>query len=281
MIDSFAWHAGTQRTLSALMKRLGRTRFSRDDFIITHLPITVPRLDPAFEGYRIVQISDIHFGHWVSTERLVGIVDLINEQDPDLAVNTGDFVSYVVEDLASDLTAAMKQIQSRDGSLAVLGNHDHWMGADRVTEILSDGNVTVLRNEVFSVHRNGVALHIGGVDDIVAGADRFDLVMEKMPQSGSAMMLAHEPDFADQTAATGRFFLQLSGHSHGTQIVPPYIGPILRRHHFKHYPKGRYQVGEMVQYTSNGVGTHGIRLRINCPPEIVVVTLGGEKESSV
>ena len=147
------------------------------------------------------------------------------------------------------------------------------MDPDRVAEILSTGNVTVLRNDIYSVQRSGAELHIGGVDDITAKADRLDLLMEKMPRFGPALMLAHEPDFADETAATGRFFLQLSGHSHGTQFVPPFIGPIIRGRHFKKYPNGRYQVGDMVQYTSNGVGTHAVRLRINCPPEIVVVTL--------
>jgi predicted MPP superfamily phosphohydrolase len=188
MFDSFAWHARIQRTLSAIMQRLGRDHFSRDDFIITSFPITVPGLDPAFEGYRIVQVSDFHFGHWVSTERLNGIIDLINEQEPDLAVNTGDFVSYVMEELAVDLTAAMQRITSKDGSLAVLGNHDHWMDPDRVTEILSAGNVTVLRNDIYSVQRSGAELHIGGVDDIIAKADRLDLLMKKMP--GSLLLAA-------------------------------------------------------------------------------------------
>ena len=97
--------------------------------------------------------------------------------------------------------------------------------------------------------------------------------MAKMPATGPALMLAHEPDFADKTAATGRFFLQLSGHSHGTQIILPGLGSFLRGTHFKKYPHGLYKVGEMMQYTSNGVGTHAFRLRINCPPEIVVITL--------
>ena len=74
-----------------------------------------------------------------------------------------------------------------------------------------------------------------------------------------------------------RFFLQLSGHSHGTQIVPPFFGPVsYAANLFEKYPSGRYQVGNMVQYTSNGVGTHAVRLRINCPPEIVVVTLNAQ-----
>jgi predicted MPP superfamily phosphohydrolase len=273
MITSFAWHARTQRALSSLMRRLGRDRFSRDDFLVTPLTVQIPDLAAAFDGYRIVQISDIHFGHWVSPDRLFGIVELINDQKPDLVVNTGDFVSYVMEELAPDLMAAMGQIEATDGSLAVLGNHDHWMGANRVTEVLSAGNVTVLRNDVFSIKRSTAELHVGGVDDIIAEADRLEIVMDKLPPTGPAMMLAHEPDFADETAATGRFFLQLSGHSHGTQLVPPILGPVIRGRQFQKYPSGLYQIGDMLQYTSNGVGTHALRLRINCPPEIVVVTL--------
>ncbi len=280
MFNSHAWHAGTQRTLAAIMRRLGRDSFKASDFIITELSVSTADLDPAFDGYRIVQITDIHFGHWVTTKRLNGIVDLINDQQPDLVVNTGDFVSYVMEELADDLAAGLRRIQSKDGSLAVLGNHDHWMDPARVTEILAAGNVTVLSNDLVTIGKGEATLYVAGVDNISVGADDLELVLEKLPPKGAAVMLAHEPDFADKTAATGRFFLQLSGHSHGTQLVPPFVGPVIRGTHFQNYPNGRYQVGSMVQYTSNGVGTHAVRLRINCPPEIVVITLHSENTPS-
>jgi hypothetical protein len=84
--------------------------------------------------------------------------------------------------------------------------------------------------------------------------------------------LAHEPDFAEQSAESGRFGLQLSGHSHGGQILLPGLGP-MRGEMFRKYPLGRYQVGDMVQYTNRGIGTHVLRLRINCAPEITMVSL--------
>jgi len=277
MSDNLNIHEKTQRAVSAMMKRLGRDRFRRDEIFINQLNIEVPDLDPVFEGFKIVHYTDIHFGHWVSPQRLEGIVSLINEQKADLVVNTGDFVSYLIDELANDMITAFRKIEARDGSLAVLGNHDHWLDVHKVRMILAAGSVVELANDVWTVEREGAYLHVAGVDNISVCADRLDEVMAKMPTSGPALMLAHEPDFADQTAATGRFFLQLSGHSHGTQIILPGLGPVLRGSHFKKYPHGLYQVGDMMQYTSNGVGTHAFRLRINCPPEIVVITLNRER----
>ncbi len=262
-----------QLSLASLMHKLKRDRFVADDFVITPLPITVPHLDPAFDGYRIVHVTDIHMGHWVSPERLDGIIGLVNQQQPDLVVNTGDFVSYVVDEYREIMINALRKIEATDGSLAVLGNHDHWMGQQTVRDMLVEGNVRDIGNDVFTIQRGAAQLHVAGVDDAMVGADRLDEVLAKLPEDGPALMLAHEPDFADDTAVTKRFFLQLSGHSHGTQILLPRLGPVLRGTMFKKYPVGRYQVGEMVQYTSHGVGTHTFRVRINCPPEIVVITL--------
>ena len=84
-----------------------------------------------FEDYKIVHYTDIHFGHWISPERLEGIVALINEHQPDLVVNTGDFVSYVIDDLANEMITSFRKIEAPDGSLAVLGNHDHWLDAQQ------------------------------------------------------------------------------------------------------------------------------------------------------
>ncbi len=269
-----------QRSLAQLMHKLKRDHFSIDDFIVTQLPVTVQNLDPVFNGYRIVHFTDLHMGHWVSPDRLYGIIDLINQQQPNLVVNTGDYVSYVIDDYRDLMIAAFRNIKAPDGSLAVLGNHDHWMGHQTVRDILTAGNVTDISNNFFTVNRDNAKLHIAGIDDAIVGADRLNLVMEKLPEDAPALFLAHEPDFADKTAVTKRFFLQLSGHSHGTQILLPKLGPILRGTMFKKYPVGRYQIGDMVQYTSHGVGTHSFRVRINCPPEIVVVTLTSEQQET-
>jgi predicted MPP superfamily phosphohydrolase len=265
-----------QLALSTIMARLGRSRFDRAAFALTHHQVAVPGLPPAFQGFRIAHISDIHMGHWINAERLAGVVELVNEQQPDLVAITGDFVSYVFDEIAGDMIDSLRRLASTDGVMAVLGNHDHWLGAPAVRGLLAAANVHDLSNDVATIGRGPDRLHIAGVDDIIAGADHLPGVLAKLPPTGPAVLLAHEPDFAITSAATGRFHLQLSGHSHGAQIVLPRIGPIIRGPHFRHYPIGRYQVGQMTLYTSRGIGTHMLRLRVNCPPEIALFELFAE-----
>lgn len=261
-----------QSAQTGLMRRLGRQRFDPDQFEIVTLPLTIPGLDPAFSGYRLVQVSDIHLGNWITAERWQGIVELVNAQEPDAIALTGDFVSYVLDGVLDDLASGLSRLQARDAILAVMGNHDHWMDVGRVRQVLAASGVVELPNSVCTLRRGTAVLHIAGVDCITVKADDLSAVLSALPADGPAILLAHEPDFADASAATGRFALQLSGHSHGGQVVLPRVGP-LRGPLFKRYPNGRYQVGQMVQYTNRGVGTNAIRLRYRCKPEITVITL--------
>lgn len=259
-------------SVTSLMERLGRNRFRPQDFMIEPITVALPDLPPAFDGYRIVHLSDLHMGHWMNGERLRGVAALVNQQEPELIAITGDFVSYSIEQVDAELTEGLRRLDARDGVVAVLGNHDHWLDATAVRKILRAGGVRELANTIYTVQRGDAVLHVAGVDDITVGADRLDEVVAQLPAGGPAVLLAHEPDFADVSAATGRFDLQLSGHSHGGQIILRPFGPF-RGHLFRRYPIGRYQVGNMVQYTNRGLGTHLLRLRINCPPEITVITL--------
>lgn len=272
MREKYILRSRWQRAQTAVFHRLGRQRFHPSQFELENLEVTIPGLDPAFDGYRLVQISDIHLGHWMTAERLHGLVGLVNAQQPDAIAITGDFVSYVLDGVLDDLQAGLSHLRARDVVTAVMGNHDHWLDVSRVRRTLAQSSVVELQNEIYTLRRRQARLHIAGVDDIFVGANDLDAVLAQLPPDGPAILLAHEPDFADTSAATGRFALQLSGHSHGGQIVLPRFGP-LRGPHFKRYPNGRYQVGQMVQYTNRGVGTSIFRLRLNCKPEITVITL--------
>jgi predicted MPP superfamily phosphohydrolase len=104
----------------------------------------------------------------------------------------------------------------------------------------------------------------------------MDQVLKRLPEDGAAILLAHEPDFADISARTGRFDLQISGHTHGGQIRLPMIGfPYLPRFGRK-YPRGLYKVGNMLQYTNRGVGMVHLPVRFNSRPEITLFTLSSE-----
>ncbi len=251
---------------------VGYVKFIEPNWIdVTQVPVVMPHLPPAFEGYRIVQITDVHADHWMTTDRLSRIVTLINQQKPDLVALTGDFVTFSAEKYGNHLTA-FKALKPKDQVVAVLGNHDVWTNPQLVSQILRAAQVNVLANQVYLVQRGQATLAIGGVGDVWNGQDRLDQVIAQLPASGGAILLAHEPDFADVTALTGRFGLQLSGHSHGGQVVLPLMKlvlPLLG----KKYPSGKYQVGQMTQYTSRGVGMASPRVRFNCRPEVTVLTL--------
>jgi predicted MPP superfamily phosphohydrolase len=272
----------------ALLGGLVYARYAEPYWIATErVGLTLPRLAPPFDGYRIVQISDLHLDGWMTKERLERIVDLVNEQEPDLVAITGDFVAVSVDYIA-DLPGPLGRLRAADGVVAVLGNHDHLNDAGAVRHALSSAGVVDVSNAVLTLHRDGAALlHVCGVDSVVEGYDRLDEVLEALEDAepGCALLLAHEPDFADESAATGRFDLQLSGHSHGAQVrIPfvetPYIVPLLSRLGFSfvppliyEYPSGLYRVGEMYQYTNRGLGVIFARFRLNARPEITVLTL--------
>jgi predicted MPP superfamily phosphohydrolase len=235
--------------------------------------LTLPRLAPAFDGYRVVQFSDIHMGPWMTRARLADVVGMVNAQGADLIVLTGDFVSDLSDAIAQDLIAVLRTLRAPDGAVAVLGNHDHWTDAGVIHQVIKDSGLVDLTNTVHTLDRGSAPLHLAGVDDIWEQHDRLDAVLGQLPNDGAAILLAHEPDFADTSAATGRFDLQLSGHSHGGQVIIPFVGPPHLPYLGRKYPLGRYQVGRMIQYTNRGVGMIPPRVRFNCRPEITVFTL--------
>lgn len=240
---------------------------------LTAVRLTLPRLAPEFSGLRVVQLSDIHIDDWMTAERLGTIVRLVNAQAPDVVAITGDFVTYEPRRFAPQLTAALGALRPRAAAVATLGNHDHWNIPTLVRRVLRDAGIDDVSNGVSTLRRGAAMLHFGGIDDFMEGQDRLDLVLERLPGAGAAILLAHEPDFADISAATGRFDLQLSGHSHGGQVQIPLGGPPVVPRHAEKYPSGRYRVGGMIQYTNRGIGMVPPYVRFNCRPEVTVFTL--------
>lgn len=240
---------------------------------IAYVPIEMPRLAPAFQGYQIAQISDVHADRWMTEDRLQRIVRLINSLQPDAVAITGDFVTRDADVYESSLVAAFQELKPKDLTVAVLGNHDQWTSPEVIRRMLKRSNMVDVSNSVATVQRQGSFLHLAGVDDVWTQHDRLDLVLNQLPAAGAAVLLAHEPDFADTSAATGRFDLQISGHSHGGQVTLPFWGAPQLPPYGKKYPSGYYRVGSMVQYTNRGIGMVSPRVRFNCRPEITVFVL--------
>ncbi len=250
---------------------------------IKNLTLKLPRLDPAFRGVRLVQVSDFHLGQWIDRERLDHIIQLTLEQKPDFIALTGDYVEYrpygrpnewtTYADSLDIVRRSFPTLAAYCPTLAILGNHDHRVNAGWVEQALTEAGVTVMRNSVQTFTRGDAKFHIAAVDDILYKMNRLDQVLASLPADGAAVLLAHEPDFADTSAAAGRFDLQISGHTHGGQINLPLIGPPILPELGQKYPSGLYNIGDMLLYTNRGVGVTTVNARFNCRPEITVFTL--------
>jgi uncharacterized protein len=240
-------------------------------FEVNHIDIALPKLDRVFNGYRIVQISDLHAGDGTDRSQLEKVVEAVNAEQPDLVVITGDHVTRIPKQHL-ELLDTLAKLQPRDRTISILGNHDVHNDPAPVRAAIKQAGITLLENSIYTLNRGKATLYIAGVGDVYFKQDRLDLILAQLPATGAAIMLAHEPDFADKTAATGRFGLQLSGHSHGGQVRIPFYGgyvPILA----EKYPLGQYQIGEMIQYTNRGIGMVKLYARFNCRPEISVFNL--------
>ena len=250
----------------------------RGPFSVETIQLKLKRLPKVFSGLRIAQISDIHMGGWMNPERFQQVANIIKAESPDLLLITGDFLlghhfSEAERQAIVDLIPTLSSLAGSIPSFAVLGNHDYWTNSEAIRQMLFSCGITDLTNTVFTLTREKANLHICGVDDIWRGDVRLDDVIAQLNDDTAAILMAHEPDFADTSAATGRFDLQISGHTHGGQVNLPLIGPPVRPYLGQKYPIGLYKIREMFQYTNRGVGMARLPIRFNCPPEITVFVL--------
>lgn len=251
-------------------------------FDVENVVLQLPRLPKSFSGFRLAQISDIHAGEQWMPGYLDTVVEKLIATKPDIIAITGDFVyssPAMTDEILSQTEIALTKLSSNFPVIAVMGNHDHWWDVERVRRMLVRANVIELNNRSHTLSSDDAFLHICGVDDIYERKDDLETVLSQLPNDGCAILLAHEPDFADTSAATGRFDLQISGHSHGGQVVIPFVGPIVLPKHGRKYPIGMYQVGEMIQYTNRGLGMVFPYVRFMCRPEITIFTLNSEKDT--
>jgi predicted MPP superfamily phosphohydrolase len=233
--------------------------------------IPIPTLPPSFDGFRIAQLSDIHQGSFTAQSTIEHAIRMTLDLAPDLIVLTGDYVLDVMNSAA--LYAIFSQIAAHGSVFAILGNHDHWLDAEWARQVLADARIPELRNASQPVTRGSEAIWLVGVDDIWERQNDLPLALTNVPPGATAVLLAHEPDFADEAALTGRVALQLSGHSHGGQVRIPGRGAPILPYLGQKYPYGLRQVESMWIYTNRGVGEIPPAVRINCRPEVTEITL--------
>jgi uncharacterized protein len=245
---------------------------------VNRIELNLPGLDPRVDGFTILQISDVHIARWMLRGYLDRVVGMANDLDPDVIALTGDYVYRDVDGLAPALADFFAHLQPRQTKVAILGNHDHWENPVLVRKLLAAGGVTDLSNQVMKFPRNGGELLLAGLDDPWEGLDDLDAVKNQIPDGVRAVLLVHEPDFAPRYAVTGKFSLQLSGHSHGGQVRIPGFGAPLLPELGQVFSAGLYRVDGMQVYTNRGIGAVPVRLRFNCRPELTLFTLHPQPE---
>lgn len=239
---------------------------------VARLRLAVPDLPLAFEGYRIVQISDLHLGPRVTQQRLPAVVAAALDEHPDLIALTGDYISRGA--LLATVRDALARLAAPDGVWAVLGNHDYAVGARRVSARVEEGGARVLCNRHHVIARGDSRLVIAGLDDAIFGRPNLHAALDGAPPGAPVILLVHEPDSAIWVAASGRVTLQLSGHTHGGQVRLVGIGALILPQLGKFYSLGAYRLDDLALYVSPGTGFAGrVPLRLNCPPEITAITL--------
>lgn len=238
---------------------------------VAEIDVVVPALPPAFDGYRIVQLSDLHLGSLCPRRRVEGWAARAAQLRPDLIVLTGDFVTSGVA-FHADIAQALASLEARDGVFAVMGNHDYYGEGEPLLTLLRQAGITVLRNERVSLIRGGERLELAGVDDVYTR--RFDLDATLAGFSGGPLfVLAHDPVTFPELAAAGAA-LVLSGHTHWGQIgLPGLAERINYARALSPFAAGRHRIGSSQLYVHPGLGTTGPPIRIGVAPTIAVITL--------
>ncbi|NLF10531.1 MAG: metallophosphoesterase [Anaerolineaceae bacterium] len=242
---------------------------------VKRVPVVLPGLPPALDGLSIAHLTDLHWGRYTGLREIRAAVDAANALEPDLVVLTGDYVlgsAAYAEPCGAELAALRAPL----GVYAVAGNHDYWTDITTVGGALAAAGLPLMRNEARRLEVAGSVLWLAGLDDVYEGHDDLESALAPVPPGEPVLLLVHEPDFAVRAAlAPWSILLQLSGHSHGGQVCLPFVGPPILPWLGRIYPAGLQAVaGASLQvYTNRGVGVTSPPVRLNCRPEVALLTL--------
>ena len=270
---------------------------------VDRLSIDIAGLPAALDGTAIVQLSDLHFdGLRLSDQMLGAAIAASNQVNPDLVVLTGDYVTDDPRPI-EELALRLRQLKSRLGIYAVLGNHDIYPSGskEKVSSALTQVGIQVLWNQI--AYPFGQELPIVGLADLWSREFNPAIALSQLDPSVPRIVLSHNPDSAAKLQ-NWRVDLQLSGHTHGGQIVIPGLGPVptwyqtvrrsvpkrlrgwipyMREEYYKvvqhwEWAQGFHYVGANGLYVNRGLGTY-LPGRLFCPPEVTVITLVTQSNS--
>jgi predicted MPP superfamily phosphohydrolase len=241
--------------------------------VLETVEIPIAGLGEAFDGYRIAWLTDLHTSPLVPRWWLDRAVEQANALAPDLIALGGDFLDDDPHFIAT-LGDILRPLRAPDGVVGVLGNHDHYVGAQGVREELAQAGVRELRNRAMLLERGDERLAVAGVGDLETDVIDFDRAVGGVPADVPRVVLSHDPDVLALWPAEHRLDLMLAGHTHGGQAYLPLIGPPYVPSQFGlRYLRGLIREGDRQVYVSRGVGVSGVPFRWRCPAELTLVVL--------
>lgn len=275
-------HAGGIAVLGASMLLLWAGYIgARMEPVLEEVTLSVPGLPKGFDGYRIVQITDVHLGGLTNGRDFDGLVERMNALDPDLIAITGDLGETPVSD-AGDDARPIRRLKARDGVYFVPGNHEVYAGVDEWVSLVRGLGATVLLNEHRLIQRGDGGILIAGVPNpgrgihgTPAGAKGIAAIpsdpaeaLRGAPPAAFKLLLAHQPSSAEAAQRAG-FDLMLCGHTHGGQYFPWNLVAALAYR----FVQGWGQLEQLKVYVSRGVGVYVVPLRLGIPPELTLLVL--------
>jgi uncharacterized protein len=242
--------------------------------VVRRVPITLPRLDPALDGLRIVTFSDGHLSATYGGRRFERLVETVNAQRPDVVAIVGDLVDGEVDELREEV-APLADLVSEQGVYFVTGNHEYFVDTTAWLRHLSTLGVDVLRNERVPITRGGASFDLAGIDDRTAASSgvpghgaSVDAALDGRDDAVPVVLMAHQPVQVEQAQAAG-VDLQLSGHTHGGQLWP--FDYVIRLD--QPAVEGLSRHGDTQLYVTSGAGYWGPPMRVGARPEVTVVEL--------
>jgi predicted MPP superfamily phosphohydrolase len=278
------WHAACWFILPVLAAMLTTQALKNGTVVpeVKKIDVMLRGLPPRFEGYRIVQLTDLHASRLLPRSWIQDVVTRTRELDADMIVVTGDMIDGWPEARFSDIEP-LGQLRAEDGVFAVTGNHEYYFGAENWIQTFEKLGLQFLNNAGYRISRGRDSLYLSGVTDAVAptyglpGPDLPTALKSSRPGE-TVILLDHRPENAVQAAESG-VSLQLSGHTHGGMIagLDRLVAPANNG-----FVSGLYEVGALKLYVSNGSGIwNGFPFRLGKPAEITLITLHGETSSRI
>lgn len=235
--------------------------------------IPVKGLPKSFDGFKIVQLTDVHPNLWTTPAKVRGIVQRVNAMHPDLVVLTGDYVC-LNKSACVPCAKALGGLRAKHGVYAVLGNHDYWTDAPLMTKALRDQGFDVLCDEKRTIAIGKESIQLVGTNDSWEGHPDYEKAFRDVSSREPCICIAHNPDAV--LSMKGRpVDLLLTGHTHGGLVNLPFIGPLVTISHVgRKNSMGMFTMNGIRTYVSRGIGTGAAsHIRFRCPPEVPVFIL--------